>query len=278
MNIVSKIKDNLEKMTKSEYKVALYCLGNLKDFAFDTLDVIAEKIETSTTSVIRFCRRMGFSGYKGFQDEVRSGFKYEPDLPDKLKRTLNNNNGDKLIAKTVENGITCIEKTFRELPEERFYDSINVLDNCKRIFCFGMKESFALAHYAYTRFLTVRNNVFMLSAGYNGEIESILSLNKNDVCIFFLFHRYTKHSLKILEMLKKQGVVVILVTSPPFDLVKDSADILLPCCVDADGIKNSSLAPVCLTDCLCNVLAVAGGEKALEYMKKSETLFKEILF
>ncbi len=278
MNIVNTVKDSLDKMTKSEYKVAVYCLGNLKDFAFDTLDIIAEKIDTSTTSVIRFCRKMGFSGYKSFQDEVRSGFKYEPDLPDKFKRTLKNNNGNKLIVQTVEKGISCVEKTFHELPEERFYHCINVLESSKRVFCFGMKESFALAHYAYTRFLTVRDNVFMLSAGYNGEIESILSLTKNDVCIFFLFHRYTKQSLKILELLKKQGVCVILITSPPYDSVKDNTDILLPCCVDAEGIKNSSLAPVCLIDCLCNVVAVACGEKTLEHMKKSENLFKEILF
>ena len=93
MNIVNTIKNSLDSMTKSEYKVAVYCLSNLKNFAFDTLDIIAGKIEVSTTSVIRFCRKLGFTGYKSFQDEVRSGFKYEPDLPDKFRRNLENNSG-----------------------------------------------------------------------------------------------------------------------------------------------------------------------------------------
>ena len=82
-------------------------------------------------------------------------------------------------------------------------DAVSHISTAKRVFTFGMKESFALAHYAYTRLLTVRKNVCVLNAGYNGEIESILSMNKDDVCVAFVFHRYTKQALQVLDMLKK---------------------------------------------------------------------------
>ena len=64
MNIIENIKNNLDNMTKSEYAVAVYCLSNLGVFAFDTLEVAAEKAETSTASVIRFCKKMGFDGLR----------------------------------------------------------------------------------------------------------------------------------------------------------------------------------------------------------------------
>ncbi len=275
MNVVKLIKDSLGKMTKSEYKVATYCLGNLNNFAFDTLDVVAAKIDTSTTSVIRFCRKLGFEGFKGFQEAVRSGFKYQPNLPDKFRRTVNIGSSDELLVRTVQQNIACIEQTFEELSHERINDAVSRISTAKRVFAFGMKESFALAHYAYTRLLTVRKNVCILNAGYNGEIETILSMNNQDVCLVFLFHRYTKQALQVLDMLKKQGVFVILVTSPPFDEVQDSASILIPCYVDSNGIKNSAIAPVCLADYLCNAVAVINGDEALDYMKQSEKLFEE---
>ncbi len=278
MNIVETIKSNLEQMTKSEYRVATYFLTNPNDFAFETLDAIATKMDTSTTSVIRFCRKLGFSGYKTFQDKVRSGFKYELTLPDKFERTVNGGAYNTQFSQTVQNTIDCIEQTFRNLPASQINDAIYAIANAKRVFCFGLKESFALAHYAYTRFLTVRNNVFMLTAGQGGEIESVLSLGKEDVCIFFLFHRYTKHSPQILELLKKQGVTVILITSPPYDEVEGNSSVLLPCFVNINGIKNSAAAPVCIIDHLCNALVVASGNRALNYMKKSEILFKEFTF
>lgn len=278
MDVMKIIRESTDSMTKSEYRVAVYCLNNLSTVAFDTLDILASKIGTSTTSVIRFCRRLGYSGYKDFQDEVRSGFRYEPSLPDKLKRTVEANNGDKLLIETLSQSMACIDKTFAGLSNENLYTAVNIISKAKNVYTFGMKESFALAHYAYTRFLTVRKNVHILSAGYNSEIETLLSLTKDDVCVFYLFHRYTSWAVHLLKTLKEHNIPVILITSPPYDTVEEYASVILPCYVDTNGIKNSSVAPVCLADFLCNALAVADGDKTLEIMKKSEELFKQFIF
>jgi len=277
MNIIEITRNSFDSMTKTEKQIANYCLANLSDFAFDTLDVVAEKIEISTTSVIRFCRRLGFSGYKEFQECIRKGFKYQPDLPEKFKRTANLKTGDELMLKTVRKSVECINKTFEDINAERLIDAVKVLSCAKRVFTFGMRESFSLAHYAYTRFLTVRDNVNILNSGYNGEVETLLSLEKSDACIAFLFHRYTKQTIDILNILKEMNVKIILVTEAPFDNIKGIADVILPCYVDTNGIKNSSVAPVAITDYLCNALAIEKGEEALEYMRKSEKLFKGIL-
>lgn len=278
MNIAETIKANLCQMTKSEHKIATHFLSNPNAFTFETLDNIAAEIDISTTSVIRFCRKIGFSGYKDFQDSVRNQFKYELTLPDKFNRAMNTETDHAPLPKTIRNSIHCIEETFHNIPSTHITRATNAIMKAKRVFCFGLKESFALAHYAYTRFLTVRSDVFILSAGHSGEIESILSLGKDDTCIFFLFHRYTKPAPKILEILKKQGATIILITSPPYDELQTNATILLPCYVDINGIKNSAVAPICLTDHLCNVIVASSGEKTLDYMKKSEILFKEFTF
>jgi len=278
MNITEKIKSNIDIMTKSEYTVAAYFLENSDDFAFETLDAIASKINVSTTSVLRFCRKNGFAGYKALQDEVRGGFKYQLTLPDKFRLAAKSDKGDSVLSRTVHSAVDALDKTFASIPEERIYDGADAIIKAKRVFCFGMRESCALAHYAYTRFLTVRDNVFMLSASHDGEIESLLSIGKGDVCIFYLFHRYTRQSPLILSQIKKQGASTVLITNPPYEEIAPDADILLPCCVDIGGIKNSSVAPVCLTDCLCNAVVAKSGAETLEYMKKSESLFKNFTF
>lgn len=275
MNVIEKIKQGFDEMTKSERQVASYFLGHLNDFAFYTLDRISAEIGTSTTTVIRFCRRLGFAGFKGFQEALREDLKYQqPDLPDKFQRTLDSTINDELLAQTIQQDIRCIQQTFHNIPYESLASAARYIAKARRVFTFGMKESYALAHYAYTRFLTVRSDAYILNAGYNGDVESILSLTEEDVCIVYLFHRYTKQSLQILPMLKKQGVTIILVTSNPYDKVEPYATLLLPCHVDANGIKNSAIAPICLADYLCNAVAVLGGEETLQHMRQSEDLFK----
>lgn len=278
MNLMERIKRSLDTMTKSEAKIAAYCMSHSNEFVFHTLETIAKQIDTSTTSVIRFCQRLGFSGYKSFQEELRLQYKQEPDLPDKWRRTAKAETKNELLIQTLRQSVQCIDKTFRELSPQALSRSISLLMEKRRVFTFGMKESYALAHYAYTRFLTVRKDVFLLNAGYNGELESVLGLTREDVCVVFLFHRYTRQALNILELIKKQGCDVILVTSPPFDSVQKGVSVTLPCFVDAQGIKNSSVAPVCLIDYLCNAVATELGEQALSYMKQSEQLFSDYLF
>lgn len=274
MNIVKQIKQHLDTMTKTERQVASCCLSHTNRIAFCTLDELAGIADTSTTSVLRFCRRLGFEGFKQFQQAVRSEIHYHPDLPDKLQRTLDSGAGDALLSQTLQQSIHCIRQTFDALPHDQICRAVQLIADAGRVFTFGMRESFALAHYAYSRLASVRPEVHLLSAGLNGEPESILSLNRSDVCIVYLFHRYTKQSLTILELLHRQGVSVILVTSPPYEDVESLATVLLPCHVDANGIKNSSVAPVCLADYLCSAVAVVAGDDALLHMKRTEELFR----
>lgn len=274
MSMVESIKNHLNIMTKSERQVASCTLGCINEIAFDTLDELAVRAGTSTTSVLRFCRRLGFDGFKQFQQAVRAELNHQPNLPDKFQRTLDGNHNDSLLAQTIRQDMRCIQQTFDVLPSEQISRAVQLITHANRVFTFGMRESFALAHYAYSRFSSVRPNVHLLNAGHYGEIESVLSLNSGDVCLVYLFHRYTKQAVDILEAIQKQGVRVILITSAPYEQVEPFATVLLPCQVDASGIKNSAVAPVCLADYLCNAVAVAGGDAALLHMKRSEELFR----
>ena len=272
MTLMETVKGALGEMTKSERQVAAYYFANAGDFAFFTLDKMADSVETSTTSVLRFCRRLGFAGYKDFQQAVRQELHRQPDLLDKLHRTQSS---DDLLNKTLGQNMACIQNTFAAMPYDRLVDTVGLLTKARRVYTFGMKESFALAHYAYTRFGSVRPEVHLLGAGMNGEVEALLDITPADVCLAFLFHRYTKQSLHILESLKNRGVPVVLVTAAPYDQVEAFATILLPCFVDAEGIKNTAVAPICLEDYLCNGMALAGGEAAAMRMQQLEKLYKE---
>lgn len=273
MSVVDKMKDSFEEMTKSERKVASYFLGHHDDFVFFTLEKAAEEIGISTTSVIRFCRRMGFGGFKEFQEALREDVRFRPDLP--LKYEYTKEHGDALWSRVLTEDIGCLRETYRANSPSVIKEAVRLLAASPRVYTFGMKESFALSHYAYTRLITVRDNVSILSAGLNGAVEPILSIGKEDVCLVFLFPRYTKQALDLLPLLKRQTENIILVTSDPAEAVEKQAKILLKCFVNINGIKNSSVAPIFLCDYLCNAAAIYNGEKSLSYMKETEKLFRE---
>lgn len=275
MSVSENIRQSLGIMTRSERQVAAFVLGHLNDIVFYTLDELARQTDLSTTSVLRFCRRLGYDGFKQFQNAVRTDLKYSPDLMDKFQRTANNQLENTLLAQTVQQGILCIQQTFQELPFEQISDAVDLIAKARRVYTFGMRESQALASYAYSRLLTVRGDVFLYQEGYSGNVETLLSLTMDDVFLVYLFRRYTGQTIRLLETLKERGVQIILITSPPVEAVSRFATVLLPCQVDANGIKNSALAPICLADYLCNAVAMVNPEVTLKRMKQSEELFRQ---
>ncbi|MBQ3865402.1 MAG: MurR/RpiR family transcriptional regulator [Clostridia bacterium] len=275
MQIVEEIRQNLAEMTRSERAVASFILANRREAAFATLEKIARTVGVSTTSVIRFCRRIGFSGYKAFQEAVRHDVGRTPDLPDKFRRALPLSREDQLLEETLRQTVACVETSFAEFRREDLARAVTWLKEAKRVFTFGMKESFAPAHYASTRFLSVRPEVWQLTEPGRGEVEALFNLGRGDLCVVFLFRRYTRLTRSLLPAMRKRGARVILITDPPAGEVEDAADLILPCRVDAGGIKNSFAAPVALTDYLCGALAFARGEAALAHMRSTEALFRE---
>ena len=274
MNVMERIRREFDGMTRSERSVAEFVADHRNEILFVTLDELARQTEVSTTSVLRFCRRLGFDGFKQFQQAVRGELKHSPDLLDKFHRTTDTPLGDELLEKTVQQGIQCIQQTFRELPFAAVTEAVERLAKARRVYTFGMRESRALAEYAFSRLLTVRGDVQLYHDGYGGNVETLLSMTKEDVFLVYLFHRYTRQTLQLLEDLKQRGVQILLVTSPPVDAVARFATVLLPCRVDVGGIKNSALAPICLADYLCNAVAMVDMEHTLERMQRSEELFR----
>ena len=261
-------------MSKSEQAVASYFLDHVQDFTLNTLDSVADSIGVSTTSVIRFCRRVGFAGYKDFQNHLRTEVNIHLTLPELFSRLNTLPDTDTLLQQVLQDGIGNIEKTFAEMPPNALENAAGAVYSAKRVFTIGLRESLALAHYTYTRLATARGNTQILDVGYNGMVEQALDLTEEDVVIFFLFHRYTTQSLKVLPFIKAQGAKVILITSSPYNTLEKYADIILPCHVTTQGIKNSSLAPLCIADYFCNAVALLNKDVTDERMAKIERTLK----
>lgn len=271
--MVNKVYQEMERMTKTEQLTADYFLSHPNSFALSTLEKIASEIGVSTTTVIRFCRRMGFEGYKGFQQELRKDMKHQLALPFKLQQNNLTVSGE-LLARVIDDGINAISTTFSGMPMDLLDSAIEKIGTAKRIFVFGMRESFAIVHYIYTRLTTVRKEVHILEAGYRGMVEPMLDLTKDDLCIAVIFHRYAEQSIKTLPCIKMQGTPVILITSAPYDTLAPYADIILPCHVQNNGIKNTSLAPICLADYFCNAIAVKYPNETTEQINNVEKLLR----
>ena len=114
MSIYSKIKDNYDVFTKSEQRVAKYCLDNYTEVAGNTLSQLAEKAHCGEATVVRFCKKIGNESYHDFKEE----------LTEETQEHLKSEN-DSFVTQIYQNLRTSIEYTIQNL--DLFYGDFQAL-------------------------------------------------------------------------------------------------------------------------------------------------------
>ena len=273
MAFIDKINEQLPKMTKSQKVVALYYLNNANSSAFNTLEDMSRAIGVSTTTVIRFAHQLGYSGFSEMQKEIQRDVISKVGLPERLCSLQQfSAMSNQLLSDSMQNDIDNITNTFAGLDPNTFEQVIERIMRAKTVYILGLRSSFALAHYTTSRLGQIRPHVRLIEASGMLFPEDFSGCSKEDVCIAFLFPRYSRTTSALLTWLKKKQIPIILITSPSHDAVKHFSDLILPCHVTSISFKNSFVAPTALINCIAASIAIRGKDQAMAQIKDTEDL------
>ena len=270
VEILQKITDVFDNLTPSQKTVANFVIENINNIAFITLEDLAQKIGVSTTTVIRFARMLGYSGYSDMQMDIQKHIKEKVSLPERLNDVAHSTKCNQLLVDTFNNNETLVN-----LSEEDLEEAISTIISGKTIYILGQRSSFALSHYMASRLAQIKKNVRLIQAVGMIYPEEIVGAEAGDVCIAYMFPRYSKMVANILLWLKKNGVKIILFTSPGYSDIETYGDIILPCNVKGISFKNSFVAPMCLSDYLVASIAFEDYTNAMDILSKTEDILSQ---
>ncbi|RGX54604.1 MULTISPECIES: MurR/RpiR family transcriptional regulator [Anaerotruncus] len=265
-----KVSGKFDTLTHSQKAVAHYAMEHMDMIAFNTLDDIATKIGVSTTTIIRFARELGYSGYSDMQKDVQSSIMDKVSLPERFTSKRDSINRDKLLMDTVQNDIADITNTLSNISQDSLRQAIDMIASARNIYVLGMRSSFALAHYMTSRLGQIRPGVKLIQSIGMIFPEEMVGAGSEDICIAYLFPRYSKTAANLILWLKNMGVRVILFTSQNYAAVQSYGDVFLPCSVGGVSFKNSFVAPMSLTNYLAAAVALQDYSGALETLRQTE--------
>ena len=64
------LQDTYPGLPKTKRKIARYFLENYKEIPFRTVTELAEELDISDTSIVKFCKQLGFNGYGDFRHAI----------------------------------------------------------------------------------------------------------------------------------------------------------------------------------------------------------------
>lgn len=274
MDFQQLINDRFDQFTRSQKKLAQYFSEHLQQIAFSTLEELAKQVGVSTTTIIRFTRALGYQGYSEMQKDIQNSIQTKVSLPERLS-SQETAAANILLSDSFLKDIQNIQNTMEIQNNEDLQNAIDSIHSASSVYVLGMRSSFATSYYMASRLAEIRPNVHLVQSVGMLYPEEIVNAKKGDVCIAFLFPRYSKLSTTILSWLKNEGVRIILITSQNYSPVKGYGDIILPCFISSLSYKNSSAAPLCLANYLIAALAQKDYSSAQKILQKTESILNQ---
>lgn len=264
--------------TNSQSKIASYLSDHLDVAAFRSLNDLAQKIGVSTTSVIRFSRVLGYQGFSEMQKSIQSDYHLtssaKQSLPNRID-SLSSIPDNKLLTDSFHNDILNLQQTLAAQKTENLSQAVDLIANARSVYILGLRSSFSSAYYMASRLAEIRGNVKLIQSSGLLYPEEIVDGGPEDVCIAYMFPRYSKISSTIISWLKNAGCRIILFTSLNYQAVSGYGDIILPCAISSLSYKNSYAAPLCLSNYLISALVRKNPARAQEVLQKTEAILNQ---
>lgn len=211
-NILIKIRDMKEHLTPVERMVAEYIMANLEEIPHLSIKSLAKLSKTSDASVLRFCKTMGYNGYRSFIVSISAALGSMDD--EEKDQYTDIQPGDDLftiIANISRNNMKSIEDTLSVLDRGEVARAVQALRESERIVFFGIGASGLVCRDGEQKFSRINKMCHSYTDGHSQLMAATL-LGRGDAAIFVSNSGNTAEILETLEIARKNQATTIAIT------------------------------------------------------------------
>lgn len=269
-NSIAMIHSILPSLSNAEKKVAQAFLENPSKTVYSSVTDLAEAAQVGETTVIRFCRKLGYRGFQEFKLAVAQDLvsisqqvygKIEEDDPI-----------DVICKKMTAFSTQAIEDTLSLLQESQLQKATDALIRAKRQFFFGVGSSGITAQDAQYHFMRLGFDAHAASDAHIIAMQCSL-MTPSDVVLGISTSGSTKDLVDAIKLAKENGAYVICLTSHARSPITSYADAVLIAASKETPLQGgafaSKLAQIYVLDILTTIVSLKQRASTLEALSKS---------
>lgn len=222
MNCFVQIKEFEKSFTVTEKEIARYILDHTHDVLNYSAQTLAEKTKTSPAAVIRFSKKLGYSGFSELKVNLALSQKNsDEDIETVVEET---DSLATLIDKCCRLNMMTVHKTYQMINESQLYNAIELIEHADTVYLFGVGSSSIVAYDLSQKLIRIGKKAI-----YNTDIHIQMtfseSMTKNDVGIFISYSGLTKGLVGMAKKLHNEGISTISITQKSNNLIAKNSDI-----------------------------------------------------
>lgn len=265
---------NKTPLTKTQKMIAQYILDNSADACFMTSTEIALKLGVSESSVIRFSRSLGFSGFMDFQKSLRRDYQDKVlsisssiTIPSqRIAKRAQLTSSAEYINRHLKNAAKNLENALTSNRPEAFEEAADIILASRHKYITASRGNSSLGDYFLLYLKHMVPNVETTSSSAISPVDHLCNISKDDCLIMFSFPRYSSEDKICARMAREAGAKIIVVTDKPSALLAEYATVLFTVPVDSNAFFNCMVGPQFVAEAILETLShkAKGIEKRLK--------------
>ena len=260
ISIELQLKDIKPTLTKTEKTIADYIEVHLESIAKQSIKELSEQINTSEASIVRFCKTLGFKGYRDFAIKLSEeiGSKKNSDSKNEYTDIRPGDNISTIIENVCFNNSKAIYDTKSVLNSEDLSKLIKIIEKADRIFFFGIGASGLVCMDASKKYMKKKKKTWALTDSHSMQLSSSL-LSPKDIAIFLSYSGTTPEIISAFKTAKKTGAKTASISKYAKGNISSMTDIALyissPEVTIRSGAMSSRIAMLNVIDIIFSCIA-----------------------
>jgi DNA-binding MurR/RpiR family transcriptional regulator len=272
---LARLRSMIQALKPAERSIAEFVLADPERIIQMSISELGQQAEVGESTVIRFCRAVGYGGYQEFK------LRLAQDLVEPVEYIHGDisfqDSIDDLAKKIFQTNLKAVENTMKSLDRGLVEIAAKALAGARKIDLYGA---------GYSSFTALDGKLKLTRLGLIADcygdahlqMMAATSLRAGDVAIGISHSGSTKDVVDALAAAHRFGAATIAVTNFSPSPITKAADVILltgsPDTPLGGEVLTSRIAQLCVFDVLSAAVAVALGESCLEFIRRASEAVK----
>ena len=271
------------KLTKKEKLIADFILDNYAEACFITSTEIAKKLNISDSSVIRFTRTLGYTGFMDFQKSIRKKYTERINsvsesitVPSERLKISIEKLGDDLVGSYFSNVMQNLQNCILHNDAVDYETATEIIIGSKRKFIVTSRADSSIGDQMLLMLKHMLPDVYETSHPALNVIDHLCDITEEDCVIAVSFPRYSELDKLALQMAYDAGAKIVLITDKASSPLAQYATQLLVVSVDSNAFFNSFVAVVFTLELLCTFISKRMGYSTEAKLQKIDKYLSKV--
>ena len=277
MGFYVRMKQYSKSFTQSEQKISEYILKNQEEVVNLSAQELGEKTGTSPASIVRFSRKLGFSGFGELKIEIAKTAGNDEEQFDTIISP--EDSASDIAEKVVNRAVTSLKETYALINFKDLEEAIRLMKEAETIYLFGIGASSLVAMDLMYKLVRINKRV-IFNIDSHLQLASVVHITSKDLAIGISYSGKTREVNEGIMKAKENGAKVISITSCNKNPLSSISNISLNIPNEEKQLRfgaiSSRMDQLVLIDILFLGIATTNLDKIEEMLMETKEIVKKL--